>query len=201
MKKALALVLALCMMVPFFALAEDFDLVLNREVTVKDYEGAWVLVGAYLKDAGFLAVPENAATLEFKTQEEAYKLVDMAAYIHNDVLNLQGFLTFTYDKIDQEEPYKVTTSWDNFPDAEVAKDGEMFVEKGAAKTKIRDDDETLYFSVLTGADVDDEDMDLMNVIGINAAGQLILGYSEEHIESSKNADAEWEYVYIFAKAE
>ncbi|WP_187374421.1 hypothetical protein, partial [Murimonas intestini] len=53
----------------------------------------------------------------------------------------------------------------------------------------------LFFDVLTGEEMDD--MELMDVIGMNKDGQLILGYSEDHIE--RDGDAEWEYAYIFTK--
>ena len=82
MKKILSLVMALAMVLGCFAMAEttsildaDMDelLVLDRESSLNDWEGEWVLVAAYItadfaeeydvEQSGLLAVPENAATL------------------------------------------------------------------------------------------------------------------------------------------
>lgn len=191
MKKMLTLVLCLALMIPFLATAEDatVDLAVNREAVAGDYAGTWVLTGAYLAGEGLLEVAPEAMTLEIEAKVEHNVLVDMAAYVHADVTNLQGVLSFDHEDIDVDD-YKCTANWDQFgTDHSV----------GAAKFRIRDDDEGLFFSVLTGADVDDEDMDLMDVIGLNAEGQLILGWSEDHIESDDAA--EFEYAYIFTKSE
>ena len=82
MKKILSLVMALAMVLGCFAMAEttsildaDMDelLVLDRESSLNEWEGEWVLVAAYItadfaeeydvEQSGLLAVPENAATL------------------------------------------------------------------------------------------------------------------------------------------
>lgn len=190
MKKFLTLALCLALMVPFAALAQEdaVDLKLNREAVATDYAGTWVLAGAYLAQEGPLEVAPEAATLEIAAKTEHNVLVDMAAYIHADVTNLQGTLSFQHGDIDVDD-YKCTANWDQFGSGNSI---------GAAKLRIRDDDEGLFFSVITGADVDDEDMELMDVIGLNAEGQLILGWSEGHIENDDAA--EFAYAYIFARA-
>lgn len=191
MKKTLSLVLCLLLMIPCLALAEetDVDLKLNREVVADDYAGTWALSGAYLAEEGLLEVAPEAITLEIEAKTEHNVLVDMAAYIHADVTNLQGTLSFNHEDIDVDD-YKCTANWDQFGSGNSI---------GAAKFRIRDDDEGLFFSVITGADVDDEDMELMNIIGLNAEGQLILGWSEDHMENDDAA--EFSYAYIFTKVE
>lgn len=191
MKKVLTLILCLALMLPFFASAEEasVDLTLNRAAVADDYAGTWVLTGAYLAGEGLLEVAPEAITLEIEAKVEHNVLVDMAAYVHADVTNLQGTLSFSHDDIDVDD-YKCTSNWDQFGSGNSV---------GAAKIRVRDDDEGLFFSVITGADVDDEDMDIMDIIGLNAEGQLILGWSEDHIENDDAA--EFEYAYIFTKAE
>lgn len=189
MKRFLILVLCLALMIPAFVSAEEatVDLKLNREAVADDYAGTWVLASAYLAEEGLLEVAPEAITLEIDAKVEHNVLVDMAAYVHADVTNLQGILTFSHDEIDVDD-YKCTATWDQFGSGNSI---------GAAKFRIRDDDEGLFFSLITGADVDDEDMDLMNIIGLNAQGQLILGWSEGHMENDDAA--EFSYAYIFTK--
>lgn len=195
MKKLFAMVLCLALALPFFAIAEDSTalLALNYEAPAEDYEGTWVLTAAYAADEGMLDVAPDAATLEINVQIEYNKLVDMDAYIHADATNLQGTLSFDHDDIDVDD-YKCSASYEDFTNFVVVKEGECH-STGAVKFKIRDDDEGLFFDVLTGVEIDD--MELMNVLGINADGQLVLGYSEDHIE--RDADAAFEYAYIFTK--
>ena len=90
MKKILSLVMALAMVLGCFAMAEttsildaDMDelLVLDRESSLNDWEGEWVLVAAYItadfaeeydvEQSGLLAVPENAATLTITALKDA----------------------------------------------------------------------------------------------------------------------------------
>ncbi len=214
MKKILALALVLCMMVPFFAFAEDFDLALDYSADVSAYAGNWVLVGAYLRSEGALAVPEKAATMTIELVEADHSvaegaLVDSANYLHNHHWVLEGTFTFgEVEGVEQDKPYTVKnahSSIQDYPEAKLVEEGGWVIQTGATKVKINGN---LFFSAVTGKtaiDEDDEELDdedaKMNVLGVNAAGQLILGYSGEHIENSKNADAEWEFVYIFAKAE
>ena len=90
MKKILSLVMALAMVLGCFAMAEttsildaDMDelLVLDRESSLNDWEGEWVLVAAYItadfaeeydvEQSGLLAVPENAGTLTITALKDA----------------------------------------------------------------------------------------------------------------------------------
>ena len=119
MKKILSLVMALAMVLGCFAMAEttsildaDMDelLVLDRESSLNDWEGEWVLVAAYItadfaeeydvEQSGLLAVPENAATLTITALKDATAndkelgtMVDVASYIHDHTYDLSGELT------------------------------------------------------------------------------------------------------------
>ncbi len=199
MKKLFCLMLCLALAIPLFAVAEEGmtadSLALNYEATPADYEGVWVLTGAYEADAGMLEVAPEAITLEIRLQIDYNKLVDMAAYIHADATNLQGTLSFNHEDIDVED-YRCSATYEDFTKVIVEGEGKCY-STGAVKFKIRDDDEGLFFDVITGIEIDD--MDMMNVLGINAEGQLILGYSDDHIE--RDPDAVFAYAYIFTKTE
>ncbi|MFR8169451.1 MAG: hypothetical protein ACLU9Q_01385 [Marvinbryantia sp.] len=195
MKKRFVVALMAMMMVPATVSAADVNMELNYEAAPEDYEGTWTLVNAYTADDGVIDVAEDACTLELELSIDANKLVDEAAYIHADAINLKGTMSFSHDDIDVDD-YKCSGSWENWTTVDVVGEGECNF-SGADKFKIRDDDEGVFFDVITGVEIDD--MELFDVIGLNADGQLIVGYSEDHIE--KDADAEWEYAYIFEKAE
>lgn len=198
-KRVFAVIAAAMMAVPVCVSAEgtEVSMELNYEAAPADYVGTWTVTGAYTADDGFLAVEEGVCTLEIKDLAEstdANKLVDEAAYIHADAIGLSGTMTFEHDEIDVDD-YKCSAKWEDWTVVNVIGEGNCEF-AGANKFKIRDDDEGIFFDVLTGVEVDD--MELFDVIGLNADGQLIVGYSEDHIE--KDADAEWSYAYIFEKA-
>ena len=177
------------------AVVSDVTYGLNYVAEPDAYVGKWVLAKAYTAEAGDLAVPADACYLEIEKSIDTNKLVDEAAYTHADAINLKGNLTFNHEGIDSEG-YSCTGAWSDWTVVDVVGEGEAYF-KGAIKFKVRDDDEGVYFDVLTGTTV--EDMELFDVLGITADGQLVLGYSEDHIE--KAGDAEWAYAYIFDKAE
>lgn len=196
MKKILCLLACLALMIPMLAVAQSAEvLALNYEAEPAAYEGEWVLTGAYTADDGMLEVAPEAINLEIKLAIDYGLLVDMEKYIHADATNLQGTLSFNHADIDMDD-YKCSAAWDQFTKVNVVGEGECY-STGAVKFKVRDDDEGLFFDVITGVEI--EDMELMDVLGINADGQLVLGYSEDHIE--RDGEAEFEYAYIFTKAE
>lgn len=200
MKKLLLALLALVLIVSVGSFAEtaieEVDpLVFNFDAVPTDYAGTWVLTSAYEIDNGFLTVPENACTIVINAVLLENKMVDMARYIHADVYELQGQLSFSHPNI-SVEPYKCNSNWDIFTSVRVIGEGECEV-SGANKIRIRDDDQGLFFDVLTGVTV--EDMELMEFIGLNANGELVIGYSDDN--AHKRAGAEWLYAYIFTKVE
>lgn len=200
MKKFLLALICLVLMLPVCVFAEDATeeidpLAFNFDAVPMDYAGTWVLTGAYEIDNGFLAVPENACTLTIEAVLLKNKMVDMARYIHADVYELQGTMAFNHPEI-AVEPYKCTSNWDIFTNVNVIGEGQCEV-SGANKIRIRDDDQGVFFDVLTGVVV--EDMELMEFIGINAKGELVVGYSDDN--AHKRPGAEWLYAYIFTKVE
>ena len=197
MKKWMILLAALALMLPVLAIAEEAeaDFALNYDAALTDYVGDWVLTAAYTEEDGLLEVAPEALRVEVKLNLQPNLLVDMEKYIHADVYDLQATMTFDHDEIDVDD-YRCSAAWDGFTNVNIVGEGHC-EQSGANRLKIRDDDEGMFFDVLTGVEV--EDMELMNVIGLNAEGEMIIGYSEDHIE--RDDEAEWAYCYIFTKAE
>lgn len=169
--------------------ATDAALVINYDATPDDFEGKWTLTGAYA-NGEMLSVKANACFLDVEKNIDNNKLVDEAAYIHADAVNLSA--TMTFDSSISGNSYKCSSNWEKWTTVNVIGEGncEFF---GANQFKIRDDDEGVFFNEIAGVEVDE----LLNVIAVNGDGQLLVGYSDGHIENDPNAT--WEYVYIFSK--
>lgn len=198
MKKFLAVLLALALMIPAFAMGEDIaNVVLDYSCDLSNYEGNWVLTGAYTPDGGYVEIADGQATVDLTVMVNEGKLVDEAAYIHADALYLKGTMTAVIDG--EEIEYSITNDWSDFPNAIVHGEGD-YEQHGAAKVRVRqDDDEIVHFEDLTGlsSEIADEDEEYPSAIGLNAAGQLVLGYSEDHIENDD--EAVFEYAFVFTK--
>ena len=192
MKKILSLVMALAMVLGCFAMAEttsildaDMDelLVLDRESSLNDWEGEWVLVAAYItadfaeeydvEQSGLLAVPENAATLTITALKDATAndkelgtMVDVASYIHDHTYDLSGELTFS-----DEDSYTVKSAWDEWANNVIAK---------------------------VDYDPEIEDMETMKYIGMTTSGYLVLCYSDDNLAKK---DGDMGVGYIFARVE
>ena len=200
MKKILSLVMALAMVLGCFAMAEttsildaDMDelLVLDRESSLNDWEGEWVLVAAYItadfaeeydvEQSGLLAVPENAATLTITALKDATAndkvlgtMVDVASYIHDHTYDLSGELTFS-----DEDSYTVKSAWDEWANNVIAKvdyDPAASYNRGPAKTH----------------------METMKYIGMTTSGYLVLCYSDDNLAKK---DGDMGVGYIFARVE
>ena len=97
---------------------EPTDLDYTSEVTAM--EGTWKLSQVYADGATTDAVAD-AMSFEISLELDPSELVDEAAYIHNQVYNLTGRLTFGLDTItqtlaaDEVEEYKGSTAWSDFP--------------------------------------------------------------------------------------
>ena len=178
------------------------DLYYISEVTA--LEGEWklsqVFVGGETADAA-----DGAMSFKVTLELDPSELVDGAAYIHNQVYNLSGVISFGMDSITAElegediDSYKGTTSWEDFPQGKVVDEGEFYKQPGPATMSFKDIDEFgLFLEEIAGigADVDTTNQKL--IIGMNASGQLLLGYSEEHMERP-GTDGEWVYLLIFDK--
>lgn len=150
---------------------------------------------------------EPAATFTITFTLDPSELVDQAAYIHNQVYNLTGDLTFGVAAIndtlsaDGLDGYRGSTSWSDFPQGKVMEDGKFYQQPGPATMRFQDvDDYGLFLDQLAaGAPADVDTTDRKLILGINNQGQLLLGASEEHLERP-GKEGDWTYCLIFDKA-
>lgn len=174
----------------------------THEVTA--LEGTWNVVKVYANGSVVDAV-SNAISINITLSLDPYELVDGETYIHNQVYNLTGIMTFGIDEIntvlgaDDIDNYRGTAMWDSFVLGEVAEDGEFYEQPGPAIMSFRDiDDYGLYLNLVAGitANIDTTNKNL--IIGMNNEGQLLVGYSSVHLERP-SVEGDWEYCLIFDK--
>ena len=78
-------------------------------------------------------------------------------------------------------------------------EGQFYKQPGPATMRFKDiDDYGLYLAEIAGVGDGIDTTNKTLIIGLNADGQLLLGYSSEHIERP-GTTGEWEYVLIFNK--
>ena len=178
------------------------DIDFASEVTA--LEGEWKLAKVFVGGETADAVA-GAMTLKVTLDLDPYELVDGAAYIHNQLYNLTGILTFGVDSIvteleaDDISSYKGTASWEDFSMGKVMPDGEWYEQPGPTLMSFKDiDDYGLYLDEVAGVGGDVDTTNKRLIIGMNSDGQLLLGYSSEHIERP-GTSGEWEYLLIFDK--
>lgn len=198
-KKFLTVLMTLALLVSGFALAEAPEaVVLDYNCDLANYGGTWNLTQAYTPDGGLVDVADAPAVVELEVMTEPGKLVDEAAYIHADALYLKGTMTCTVGG--EEYEYDLSTQWSGFSVAIVHGEGD-YEQHGANKLKVKqDDDEPIFLEEMTGltSEAITEDEEYPSAIGLNAAGQLVIGYSEDHIENDE--EATFAYALIFTKA-
>lgn len=178
------------------------DIDFASEVTA--LEGTWNLSKVFV-DGETADATAGALTLKVTLDLDPYELVDGAAYIHNQLYNLTGVLTFGVDSIvaeleaDDISSYKGTASWEDFTMGKVMPDGEWYEQPGPTLMVFKDiDDYGLYLDEIAGVGGDVDTTNKRLIIGMNSDGQLLLGYSSEHIERP-GTSGEWEYLLIFDK--
>ena len=184
--------------------AGEANVELDFNSDVNTWGGEWTLSSVVVNGEAYAAV-ENALNFEIKMEEDPSELVDGEAYIHNRVWNLTGILTFGLDSIvselsaDDVESYKGTTAWSDFPQGEVVAEGQWYKQPGPAMMRFKDiDDYGLFLDQICGYTGDVETTEKSMVIGQNAEGQILLGFSEEHIERP-GTEGEFVYVLVFNK--
>ncbi|WP_294553273.1 hypothetical protein [uncultured Pseudoflavonifractor sp.] len=182
---------------------EPTDLDYTSDVTA--LEGTWTLSQVYA-DGATTDATAGAMSFEVSLELDPSELVDEAAYIHNQVYNLTGRLTFGLDAINQTlaaddvEEYKGSTAWSDFPQGEVVTDGDFYKQPGPATMRFKDvDDYGLFLDQVAGVSADIDTTEKTLIIGLNGEGQLLLGFSEEHLERP-GTEGEWVYCLIFDKA-
>ena len=183
----------------------DADVAINYASDVKALEGTWTLSSVVVSGTTYGAV-ENAMTFELKLDVDPYELVDGAAYIHNQVYNPNGKLTFGIQSIidalaaEDVEYYKGSATWEEFPKGEVVADGGWYKQPGPATMRFKDiDDFGLFLKEIAGVETEIETTNKSLILGMNAAGQLLLGYSEASLQV-EGTTGEWVYVLVFNKA-
>ena len=179
------------------------DLDFASEVTA--LEGTWNLSKVFV-DGETADAAAGALTFKVTKELDPSELVDGPNYIHNQVYNFTGVLTFGLDSIvaqlaDEDiDSYKGTTSWEDFPQGKVVAEGQFYEQPGPATMRFKDIDEFgLFLEEIAGIGGDLDTTEKTLIIGLNADGQLLLGYSEEHIERP-GTSGEWVYLMIFDKA-
>lgn len=163
--------------------------VIDYDATPDAFVGKWTLTGAYA-NGEMLSVKENACFLEVEKSIDNNKLVDEAAYIHADAVNLSA--TMSFDSSISGNEYKCSSNWEKWTTVDVKGEGDCDF-FGANQFKIRDDDEGVFFEEIAGVEAEE----LLDVIAVSKDGQLLVGYADGHIENDPSAT--WEYVYIFSK--
>lgn len=172
---------------------------------VEDMAGTWNLVQVYA-DGATTDATADAMSLEITLTEDPSELVDEAAYIHNRVYNLSGTMTFGLDAVNQTlsadgiDGYRGSTAWSDFPQGEVVEEGNWYKQPGAATMRFQDVDAYgLFLDQIAGVSADIDTTERSLIIGLNNQGQLLLGYSEEHLERP-GTEGDWTYCLIFDKA-
>lgn len=169
---------------------------------VEDYAGTWTLTQVYA-DGATADAQADAMTIELTLTEDPSELVDEAAYIHNRVYNMSGIITYNLDSINDQlaeedlDVYKGSTAWSDWPQGAVVTEGNWYEQPGAATMRFQDIDiYGLFLDELAGVDADTTERTL--IIGMNNQGQLLLGYSDEHLERP-GTEGDWAYCLIFDK--
>ena len=187
---------------------------INFASSVTALEGTWKLgkvytnTGAGTGDGRSISnAVADAITLEIELQLNPWKLVDGIAYIHNQVYDVNGVMTFGLPAINAElaeddiESYDGLASWEDFSLGEVAPEDEFYKQPGPAIIKFGSDIRYygLFLDLVAGVSVDINTYKSDLIIGMNSDGQLLLGYSDKSIEYP-GVKANWNYCLIFDKA-
>ncbi len=213
MKKILALVMALAMLLSCTVFAEEAKdpMEIDRAITTKmetSWVGDWTLAAAYIGEdfidefgvegveAGLITVTPGAITMTINadknhcaSDKNLGQIVDQGAYLHAHVYCMNGTLSFPAYA---DEEYTIKSEWDEF--AYVVR-GEMDGDfnYGPAKTHLKGDDDLLHWAEITGIEV--EDMEEMKYIFMNTSGQLVLCYAEKNLTKEKNNTVGVAYIF------
>ena len=222
MKKLIALLLTLVLVLPCLAFAEEGSileadpeelLAFNREAPVTDWEGNWVAVAAFIGEEyaddneidvhGLIAVPENAVMIAVETimdgsatGSDAGVMVDQAAYLHAHVYDMSAVVTYAADIAEEEA--KLYLPWDGWNyTVRGEQDGDFNMGVGKL-SKVSADDQSLYFTKVTGVESEEIDDEKMKYVGLTNSGYLVVCYCEENLVKK---EVEVSFGYIFKKAE
>ncbi len=219
MKKLLALIMAVAMLLSCAVFAEDakdpmeidrsLDAKLNLTwVNPETLTADWTLTAAWIGEefiedfeiegveAGLIAVTPGAITMTINAElnhcasdPSLGQITDQGNYWHDHVFCMNGTLTFA-DFAD--EKYTIKSEWDEYDfDARGEQDGDY--NYGPAKTHLKGDDDLLHWTDITG--IDYEDQEEMKYIFMNTSGQLVLCYAEKNIVNAKNNTIAFAYIF------
>ena len=189
--------------------ATDMGRVPTGLAHVTSWVGEWVLVAAYVSEAGleeydldgeegFYAVPADAVYLNLEAKYDASAndpsgpLVDVANYFHAHCYDLAGTITLPED-ID-EEGFKVKNVWSDWA-SNVRGNADGDFNFGPAKVTIKGDDDYIYWNELTGFDFDE--IEEFKYIGMNLDGQIVITACEKNPVTKPDTDV-W-FALVFDK--
>ena len=228
MKKIVALIMVLAMMLSCTALAEptllvDFGdentLVYNREVTeashVTAWEGEWVLVAAYISEdgieefefedvePGYYAVPENAVTMTLTALLDASANDPATGPIVDQANYWHAHThdlsgTITFPEEIDEDGFTVKNTWAEWKNT-VRGEQDGDFNYGPAKCSIKGDDDFLYWNEMTGFDF--EEIEDFKYIGINMNGQIVICSANKNIVTNEKAKIYFAYIFAPVVAE
>ncbi len=219
MKKILALVMAIAMILSCTAFAEEakdpmeidrsfearLDLAwVNPETLTQE----WTLTAAWIGEefiedfgiegveAGLIPVAPGTATMIINAVKDHCasdpslgQITDQGNYFHDHVYCMNGTIVFAAHA---DEEYTIKSEWDEWDfDARGEMDGDY--NYGPAKTHLKGDDDFLYWTEITG--IDYEDQEEMKYIFINTSGQLVLCYAEKNLTKVKNNTVGFAYIF------
>ncbi len=225
MKKILALVMAVAMLLSCAAFAEEAEVKNPMEVdraAEASLEKAWVdpetltaewtLVNAWIGEdfiddyevegvePGLIAVAPGTATMTITAILNECANDPSTGPVVDQASYIHAFTYCMEGKLvfaaHEDEAYTWLTHWNEW--AYVVRgenDGDFNC--GPAKISIRGEDELLYWTEITG--VDYEDQEEMKYMFINTSGQLVLCYADKNIVSNAKNEKTIGIAYIFDK--
>lgn len=219
MKKFLAMIMAVAMLLSCVAFAEeakdpmeiDRSLEARLElawVNPETLTGEWTLSAAWIgeefiedyevegAEAGLIAVTPGAITmtvnalLDHCASDPALgQITDQGNYWHDHVYCMEGTLAFAAYP---DEEYTIRSNWNEWA-YEARGEMEGDYNYGPTKTKVKGDDDLLHWTELTG--IDYEDQEEVKYIFMNTSGQLVLCYADKNIVNAKNNTVGFAYIF------
>ena len=206
MKKFLALLLAVATLLSCAAFAEeaapaihemDPELIvtIDRKAHLTSWEGKWVLAAAYIGEyfieefelegiePGLYPVKENAMWLDLSAvlnesanDKSLGAIVDQGSYVHADVYDLVGTVTFAEEYT--KKTGSITSKWNQFGYL-VTGEHQGYYTHGPAKTTVKAADDFLFWNEITG--IAFEESEEMKYIFMNTSGHIVLCFPEKNI--------------------